>query len=184
MQKRDTTIIAVRLLALYVIIIMAVNPLLSYFSMIGFVNTGTDPMSRAVVLSGIIAGVLYLTIGIGLWLYSTSLANLITRDLSETTQSTEEFTLEGIQVVAVSIVGLIVLSSAIPALFKLIVSSQFPGTNPKYVRTIDAMGKMKAEIPVVDLVKVIVEMGLGFWFLLGSNGIVNAIRIFWAKGNK
>jgi hypothetical protein len=35
---------------------------------------------------------------------------------------------------------------------------------------------------VVDFVKVAVKLGLGFWFLLGANGIVTALRAVWAKG--
>jgi hypothetical protein len=41
---------------------------------------------------------------------------------------------------------------------------------------------MKQEIPVVDFVKVAVKLGLGFWFLLGANGIAAIVRAVWAKG--
>jgi hypothetical protein len=180
MQKNDFAIIAVRLLALY-IIVMAVNSLPSYLSMIGS-NITMDPTSRAFLLSSIIGTASHFIVGLGLWFYSTSLANLITKNLSEALQTAEDFTLDRIQVVAVSLIGLLVLSSAIPALFEVIVSYQFPETNPRYVRSISAMGKMKPEIPVVDFVMVAVKLVLGFWFLLGSNGIVGAVRAFWAKG--
>lgn len=180
MKKNDLATIAVRLLALY-IIVMAANTLPNYFSMIGS-NISMDPTSRAVLLSGIIGTASHFVVGLGLWFYSTSLANLITKNLSETPQTAEDFTLDRIQVVAVSLVGLLVLSSAIPALFEVIVSYQFPEINPRFVRSISAMGKIKPEIPVVDLVKVGVKLGLGFWFLLGSNGVIGAVRAFWAKG--
>jgi len=40
----------------------------------------------------------------------------------------------------------------------------------------------RPEIPVVDLVMVVVKLGLAFWLLLGSNGIVTDVRAVWAKG--
>jgi len=180
MQKNDFAIIAVRLLALY-IIVMTIYSLPNFLSMIGS-NISTDPTSRAILLSGIIATALQFVMGIGLWFYSTSFAHLITKNLSEKPQTVEDFTLDRIQVVAVSLVGLFVLSSAIPALFEVIASYQFPETNPRYVRSISVMGKMKPEIPVVDFVMVAVKLGLGFWLLLGSNGVVGVVRAFWAKG--
>jgi hypothetical protein len=181
MLQKDFAIIAVRLLALYVIVLTAFS-LPNYINFAGS-NISADPTGRAVLLTGLIGLVLDLILGLGLWFYSPSLANLITKGLSEPPQIKEEFTLDRIQVVAVSLAGLFILSSAIPALFEVIVSYQFPETNPRYVRSISAMGKMKPEIPVVDLVMVGVKLGLGFWFLLGANGIVAVVRGVWAMGN-
>jgi hypothetical protein len=180
MQKRDFTIIAVRLMALF-IILFAVNALPAYLSMIGS-KISTDPVSRAVMLSSIIGSGFHLLVGLGLWIFSPSIADFITKDLSETTQSSEEFTLGRVQVVAVSLVGVFVLSSAIPDLVGLIVSYLFPRTNPRYEALLSVMGKMKAEIPVVDIVKTAVKLGLGFWLLLGANGIVGIVRAFGEKG--
>jgi hypothetical protein len=180
MLKKDIVIIAVRLLALYVIV-------LTVFSMPNFINfagidISTDPTGRAVLLTGITGLALDMVLGLLLWFYSPSIANLITKEMHESPQIKEEFTLDRIQTVAVSLAGLFVLSSAIPALFEMIFSYIFPETNPRYVRSISVMGKMKAEIPVVDLVVISVKLGLGFWFLLGANGIVAVVRAVWAKG--
>jgi hypothetical protein len=180
MLKRDIAVIAIRLLALY-IIVMAVNSLPAYIGMIG-TDFRDDPTGRAVLLSGIVSLTLDFLVAFGLWFYSPSIAGLITKDQSDSPQPSEEFTLDRVQVVAVSLVGLLVLSSAIPAIFEVIFSYLYPDTNPRYVRSISAMGKMKPEIPIVDLVKVAVKLGLGFWLLLGANGIVALVRAAWAKG--
>jgi hypothetical protein len=180
MQKKDIAIIAVRLLALYVILV-TVYTLPDYLGVIEL-NLGDDALGRAFLTTHIIGVVIKLIIGIAFWFYSTSLASLITKDLPESSRSTKEFTLENIQVVAVSVVGLIILSSAIPALVEVIISYIFPEANPSYVRSLDIMGKMKAEIPVTTLVTIALKLGLGFWFLLGAKGIVTVIRGIWAKG--
>ena len=181
MQKKDIVIIAVRLLALYVIV-MNVWHLPSYVSMIGL-GLKEDPVGRAIAITGIIGLVSGFVIGIVLWFYSTSLANLITKDLPKASPSKKEFTLASIQVVAVSVVGLIILSSAIPALVEVIISYIFPTANPNYVRSLDIMGKMKAEIPISTLVTIALKLGLGFWFLLGAKGIVTVIREICKREN-
>jgi hypothetical protein len=180
MQKKDIAILAVRLLALYVIV-MNVWALPSYVSMIGL-GFREDPVGRAVAITGIVGLVSGFVVGIVLWFYSTSLGNLITKNLPEASRSAKEFTVGSVQVVAVSVVGLIILSSAIPALVEVIISSIFPEANPSYVRSLDIMGKMKVEIPVSTLVTIALKLGLGFWFLLGAKGIVTVIRGVWAKG--
>jgi hypothetical protein len=180
MLKKDFAVIAVRLLALY-IVVMIVNSLPAYIGLIG-TDFRIDPTGKAVLLSGIVSMTLDFIMAFGLWFYSSSIANLISKGLSEAPQPSEEFTLDRIQVVAVSLVGLLVLSSAIPALFEVIFSYLFPESNPRYTLSIIGFDKKKPEIPVVDFVKVAVKLGLGFWFMLGANGIVTIVRGVWAKG--
>jgi hypothetical protein len=180
MLKKDIVIITVRLLALY-IVVMTVNSLPAYLGLIG-TDFRTDLTGKAVLLSGIVSMTLDFIMAFGLWFYSPSVADLVTKGLSETAPLSDDFTLGRIQVVAVSLVGLLVLSSAIPALFEVIFSYLFPESNPRYTLSIIGFDKKKPEIPMVDFVKVAVTLGLGFWFLLGANGIVMALRAVWAKG--
>jgi len=180
MLKKDIAIIAVRLLALY-IVVMTVNSLPAYLGMIGM-DLSRDPTGRAVLLSGITGTAMHIIVGLCLWFYSPSVADLVTKGLSETAQPSEEYSLDRIQIVAVSLVGLLVLSSAIPALFEVIFSYIFPESNPRYTLSITGFDRKKPEIPVVDFVMVAVKLGLGFWFLLGANGIVAVVRAVWAKG--
>jgi len=180
MQKKDIAIIAVRLLALYVML-LTVYALPDYVGMMSL-NLGDDALTRAVLTTHIIGAVIKFCIGIALWIFSIPLANLITKDLPDSTRSTKEFTLAPIQMVAVSVVGLIILSSAIPALVEVIISYIFPAANPNYVRSLDIAGNMKVEIPVIDMVTIALKLVLGFWFLLGAKGIVTVIREIWAKG--
>jgi hypothetical protein len=167
-------------LALYVIV-LTVFSMPNYLNFAGS-NISADLTGRAVLLTGIIGLALDFILGLVLWIYSPSIADLITKDLTEPQQIKEEFTLDRIQTVAVSLAGLFVLSSAIPAFFVMMASYFFPEINPRYVQSISVMGKAKAEIPLTDLVNVFVKLGLGFWFLLGANGIVTFVRSVWAKG--
>jgi len=129
MLKKDFAIIAVRLMALY-IIVMTAYTLPSYLGMIGS-SYVRDPEGRAVLLASVIGTAFHLIMGLCLWFFSPPLAGLVTRELPESAQRSEEFTLDHVQVVAVSMVGLFVLSSAIPDLFKMMVSYLFPEINPR-----------------------------------------------------
>ena len=180
MPKKDIAVIAVRLLALYILVIL-LNSLPAYLGMIG-TNFRSDPMGKAILLSGLVSLTLNFILVSVLWFYSASIADLITRDMSEPAQPSEEFALDRVQVVAVSLVGLLVLSSAIPALFEVIFSYLFPESNPKYTLSVIGLDRRKPVIPVVDLVKVAVKLGLGFWLLLGANGIVALVRGVREKG--
>lgn len=180
MQKKDIVIIAVRLLALYIILTTVYN-LPDYLGVIGL-HLDQDALGRTFLITHIISAVIKFIIGIALWFYSTSLANLITKDLPESSPSKKEFTLAHVQVVAVSLIGLFILSSAIPHLLEIIISYIFPAANPNYVRSLDIAGNKKVEIPVTILITVALKLGFGFWFLLGANGIVTAIREIWTKG--
>jgi hypothetical protein len=181
MQKKDIAIIAVRLLALYVIVTTVYN-LPDYLGVIHLNLLGDDALGRAFFITHTIGAVIKFIIGIALWFYSTFLANLITKDLPESSPSKKEFTLAHVQVVAVSLIGLFILSSAIPDFLAIIISYIFPAANPNYVRSLDIAGNKKVEIPITTLITVALKLGLGFWFLLGANGIVTAIREIWAKG--
>ena len=180
MQKKDIAIIAVRLLALYIILLTVYN-LPDYLGLIGL-HLGQDALGRAFLIAHIVETVIKFIIGIALWFYAIPLANLITKDLSESSPSKKEFTLAHAQVVAVSLIGLFILSSAIPHFFEIIISYIFPAANPNYVRSLDIAGNKQVEIPITTLITVALKLGLGFWFLLGANGIVTAIRKIWAKG--
>ena len=180
MREKNIAVIAVRMLALYIIVVN-VLALLSYASMLGF-DFAKDATFSASIISGIIGVALAFIIGIGLWYYSTSLANLIIKDLPTSSPSKKEFTLASVQTVAVSLIGLFILSSAIPDFLEVIISYIFPAANPNYTRTLDIAGNVKVKIPVITLVTIAFKLGLGFWFLLGAKGIVTAIREIWAKG--
>src|SRR4030042_2091231 len=179
MQKKDIAIIAVRLLALYIILVTVYN-LPDYLGVMGL-NLDHDALGRAFLITHIIGAVIKFIIGIALWYYSPSLANLITKNLPESSPSKKEFTLARVQVVTVSLVGLFILSSAIPAFLEVIISYIFPADNPNYIRSLDMAGNMKVEIPVTTVITVALKLGFGFWFLLGANGIVTVIREIWAK---
>ena len=180
MQKKDIAILAVRLLALY-IMLLTVYALPDYVGMMNL-NFYDDALARAVLTTHIIGAVIKFCIGIALWIFSIPLANLITKDLPKASPSKKEFTLAPIQMIAVSVVGLIILSSAIPALVEVIISYIFPAANLNYVRSLDIAGNMKVEIPVIDLVTIAIKLVLGFWFLLGAKVLLQLLGRFGQKG--
>jgi hypothetical protein len=162
MQKRDITIIAVRIMALYFIVLYGLA-LLNNAITLGL--HGTEyAASGEVKLSDIIGLTPGFIIGIVLWFCSTPLTKLITKDLSNASPSKKEFTLAGVQVVAVSMFGLLILSYSIPSFFLKFI----------FITRIST--------PVLTFIPDAINLGLGFLLLLGAKGIVTAIRKIWAKG--
>jgi hypothetical protein len=177
MSEKAIAILAVRLIGLYWIV-LAISALPGSLSILS--SNINDPTSFAVVIATVISTIWSLLIGIGLLYWSIRLGGLIAGDFQ--LNSTEgEFPLESVQTIAVSLVGLFVLTSAVPDLFSLVTSWLFPKSNPRYMHTFGLRGEIKAEIPLVDLLKVVIELVMGFWLLLGSRSIVALVRAAWKK---
>ena len=177
MNDKAITILAVRLIGLYCIV-LAISTLPGNLSMIS--SNLNDPTSRAVFIAGTISTIWSLLVGVGLWYFSIPLGRLIAGKLPSASVE-REFPLESVQKIAVSLFGLFVLTSAVPDLFCLIISWLFPKINPRYVYSFGLHGETKAEIPLVDLLKVGIQLVMGFWLLLGSHSLVTAIRSAWKK---
>ena len=58
---------------------------------------------------------LNIIIGIGIWLYAKPIARMVVKDLPDDVQMTSKIRLANVHVVAVSLVWLFILSSAIPS---------------------------------------------------------------------
>jgi hypothetical protein len=58
---------------------------------------------------------LNIIIGIGIWLYEKPIARMVVKDLPDDVQMTSKIRLANVHVVAVSLVWLFILSSAIPS---------------------------------------------------------------------
>jgi hypothetical protein len=177
MTDKTIATLVVRLMGLYGIILSIIR-IPGNISLL-FMNPH-DPTTRAIVTAELVSSVWHLLLGVGLWYWSTSLGNLLGRDVSDT-HVKRECTLENLQTVAVSLFGIFVLTVAIPDLLNLIVSWLFPKANPRYTMTLGLHGETKAEIPIMDFLRVGIQLVMGFWLLLGSQGLVAWIRTVWKK---
>jgi hypothetical protein len=180
MHKKDIAIVAIRLLAIY-IIIMAISALPHYLGMFLSLSS-SDAFGKSSLLGMLAASLVHILIGFGLWFYSQPIATLVIKDLPEDIPANTESRLNNIQSVAVSILGLFVLSSAIPSMAKLIVIVISPSSSIEYGYSIDALGRHSNNIPFAELAKQIVSFCLGLWFFFGSRGIVAFIKTIWGKG--
>jgi hypothetical protein len=178
MSEKAISILAVRLIGLYCIV-LAISPLPGTLSLLP--SNLNDPAGLAVVIAAIISTIWSLLIGMGLWYWSVRLGGIIAGDLLGSPAG-REFPLEAVQTIAVSLVGLFVLTSAVPDLFSLIISWLFPKSNPRYMLTFGLRGQVEAEIPIADFLKVGIELAMGFWLLLGSRGVVAVVKAVWKKG--
>ena len=179
-RYRDIVIIAIRLIALYQIVV-AVRSMPSQIHSF-FAFPAMDPTSVAVVRSGFISSGTHLLVALLLWFFSSRLANMVWEGQDDNMPIPDGFSLSEIQVTAISILGLAILSDAIPSLFNLIITNIFPKSNPRYVYTLEMSGKFEAQIPIADYASVGIKILFGLWFLLGSHGIVNAVTKLWQKG--
>ena len=170
MNYKNIAILAVKLMGLY-IIVKAVSMLPGSLNML--TPDLYDAVSRSIGMNMIFSVIWLLVIGACLWHWSVPLANLMVRDCSADSIAGESLSFEAVQVAAVSLLGLFVLTAAVPDLIGLITTWLFPKLNPPY--TYDH-GNPKAIIPVVKFAELGTRLVIGFWLLLGSRGIIGTIR--------
>lgn len=87
-------------------------------------------------------------------------------------KSGNELSISSIQTSALSILGFFILSNAIPQLPHILTVVIFPETNSSFPSTVYGLGSQKTLIPWDDIVYLAVRLGLGFWFIFGSSGIL------------
>ena len=179
--KRDVVVVAVRLLALYVVFELA-KDLPGQIAGIILFPAETDAVGIAVLISGLVRNATRVAIGMCLWFWSFPIANAVCRGLNETPSDAKGVPLVEVQIVAVSVLGLFILSEALSGLANLITTQLFPRTNPRYVYSLELNGKASAQIPLADWAQYGLKTILGFWLLFGSNGIVSVVRTFWERG--
>ena len=185
MNIHTVTIVALRIIAIY----LGLSALSSLLAALGPVATIFSPHSdsqtvfMSVILS--ILGLLYLFGCAILWPLAPRFANAICKGCEYELLPETEINTLNIQVAAISVLGFYILSSAIPSLIQIIGAVLFPVFNSRFETTLHGLdNKTVTLIPWSDLLFVSIRLALGFWFILGSSGLVNLTQKFRNAGKQ
>jgi len=130
-------------------------------------------LDTAMIFSGIFALLMYFLFGFTLFFFSNKIASKITKN-DVAVQSTEKVSIEIYHAIAISIVGIFIISTTIPQAFQLSLNILYPdtyGLEEHFVQT---------EISPQDIstgIRIALELVIGIFLFLGSYFISQ----FWNK---
>jgi len=135
-----------------------------------FTNESEKLMFIHMVITSIVPFILLLSAGIVLWLRSDYFAKLLMNDIESTEKS--EISIENIQMIVFSSIGLFILVTTIPDLVQVLSKSIIIHKQwflPAY----------DSDIQLTEIPRVVVKLILGIYLFLGSRGIgalLNTLR--------
>lgn len=121
----------------------------------------------AMIFSGIVALLLYLTFGAILFFFSNKIASKITVE-NPPVKSTAKLNPEIFHAIAISIVGLFIISTTIPKAFELSLNVLYPDTHGLEKHLV------QTEISPQEIsngIRIIIELIIGIFLFLGSGSI-------------
>jgi|ERR1039457_2342797 hypothetical protein len=163
MQLKNAAILAVRLLALY-LLVQGVIILPAYLKM-AFIPSGdssAQAMTSMIAFSVLAGGIMQFIIAGLLWFFAHPLADIMTKELPDTSTQTEEQSLPDVQAVAISILGLYIVAHATPSFTKGIISLVY--------------SEHRSPFTLFDAIGAIVQMGVGLLFAAVPWKIMNLFR--------
>jgi hypothetical protein len=178
-NKKDFVVVGARVLGLYVIFLgLLSSP--GQIAMLLSSQQSADPMIRTMMGVGLVSVGVTILFGLILWIYSKHISGIICKDLDE--QDNIHINPTELQTIMVSVLGLYILSMAIPSLTNIFVSHIFPKSNPKYNYELAAGGRAVVQIPIADYASAGIKVMFGLLCTLKAEGIVEIIRAIWVKG--
>lgn len=177
MEIISSTAVAIRIIALYLglsalsSILPALGSLTSFFA-------GSDG-SEALFMTTMVAGygLLYLVGCAFLWPLAPQIAKAICKGFVHETTPDTELNTANFQTAALSILGFLILSGAVPSLVQILSAVVFPSLNSKYIAMPYGLDhKMVTIIPWSDIIYAVARLALGVWFVFGSSGIIHLIQ--------
>lgn len=180
MSRKEITILALRITALYffILTLAQIAPFITSISFLFISNDQTDIGTKTFFLSGIFPLLIYFLAAGGLWHYAPKLAGLILPIAVEPSPEPGERNLRDTETFCISLLGLFILASAIPSLAKILFATIWPHLDTTFAKTManPFTAEKKALIPFADIVYLTVRLTIGFWFSFGSQGILGLIR--------
>ena len=173
MTKREIAALAVKCLAIYAIVLA-----ISQLSFVVSFTQGEWGLGRAFTLIiAFLPFVLLAMYGLILWLDADRLASRMAADDDGRTLATRASGAE-IHAIAFSVVGLLVLTRAVPRLCMILISLVARGAETSWAASMTT--HMWTQIG-----QFAVELALGLWLLFGAQGLVRLVRKIrepsWAK---
>ena len=121
-------------------------------------------------LPTLFAGVVTILLAMALWAFSDKLSKAIVKDIPENMEGSE-VDYNKIAIIAFTVTGLHILTKATPELIKTVLTHTLQQSSQlNYKETI-----MSTDA-IVRIIGEIVKIVLGFWLLLGSEGIFRAVK--------
>lgn len=174
MSKKEIANLACKLLAIYTIVnglTGGLSGLASVAAILANSQGRNGPSPTEVILMSFGPYLMFIVIGIFLWSFSHRISDFIGNEKhSAKVGSSNKKAVKEVEAIAFSVLGLFFVGSALPKAVSPIISlltlNSFtaPGLNPQILPTI---GK---------LLEVIVHLAFGMWLLLGTHGLVNAMK--------
>lgn len=171
MNKKDIAFLWVRLAAIYIFIItlnwLAVG---SYQVIVELFFSSTAKGNYSQVIISLIPLVILITAGILLWVFSKKISNhLIDESKENEREKFEQINLKEIQVIAFSVVGLILLVNAIPE-FIYRLASLIAIAN-------DGYGGMRNKIGLyLPIIRDSIKLIIGFSLFFGAKGLLGILN--------
>ena len=177
MSRKDFTIIALRLMAIY----LALSGLSSLLPTLGLaISTffqNFDSNSQLMTIIGSSYGILYLIACGFLWPLAPKIAAFIEKDLQPEENEKLELNYTSCLTIGLTLLGFIVLSGAIPTLVKVVTAVLLPSFDTNYAKVLSRINGDKITIiPWSEILHLIVELFIGVWFVFGSSGIITFLK--------
>lgn len=183
MNLQAVTTVALRIIAVYLglsamsSLLAALGPIATIFSP----HSDSQTVFMSIILS--ILGALYLIGCIIMWPLAPRFAKAICTGCEYETLPKSEINTSNLQVAAISVLGFFILSSAIPSLIQIVSAVIFPVFNSRFETTLQGLdSKSVTLIPWSELIYVVIRLVIGFWFILGSSGLVHLAQQFKNAG--
>ena len=175
MNIKSVTIVAIRIIALYLglFALSSILPILGSFTSF---FTGNDIFSEDMFMAAMVTGygLLYLVGCTILWPLAPKITNAICKGFVHESTPNSDISIANIQIAALSVLGFIILSGAVPSLIRILSAVVFPSLNSKYSAVPYGLdSKMVTIIPWSDIIYLVARLTLGVWFIIGSSGIIH-----------
>lgn len=181
MNKKEIAILALRITSLYfaILTLAQITPFLSSLPFLfpsDYSADSTDLGTKTFLFSGILSLLVYFLAAGGLWRYAPKLADLILPGPPGQSPEPREMDLHSIEVFCISLLGLFILASAVPSLARIVFAAVWPQLDTAYNLTSTFAGERKVLIPYSEIISLVVKLAIGFWFTIGSAGILGLIK--------
>jgi hypothetical protein len=167
MKYRILTKIACKLMALY-FFILSLNFIPNMI--ISFIFNHSDMYYMQSIIPWLLNGTMTILAAVLLWIFADKISTIIVKDIPESVDK-NELNINIITTIAFTLVGLIVLTNAIPDTVRMIFQH--------YLNLASQLNFKETGMYADSLARIAgeaVQVGLGIWLLLGSKGIFSVIK--------
>lgn len=186
MKSKDLAFILLRTLSIYIFIqaIMNLSHIINYsiISNLGtFKNAGyeTNISVLSLLLTSIAPFLILLIIAIILWIFTSQITKYLLPEDLNNDENEKKINLEELQYIAFSIIGVLILSSALPQLFNLV---------PNIIKMNDIGSSLVTSSYKTEVIFAIIEKAvrvlIGLFLIFGSKGLVGLLKKIRGLGVK